>query len=717
MPLPANHEVCIRPLLQLVSDGSVHKLAEVREELADQLGLTPEERQVRTATGGKPVYRDRMDWARTDLVQAGLLEAPRRGHIVITPRGRDTLATGPSDLDRAYLKRFPEFEAFLSRRVRNQGQTVGANWFEEREDLLAAAVEFRDRCLKQGRGLLMPSRDIWTTDTIDAVFHNLIENANLGPGTFAEKLQGQLQTLDEAAYALTADVIAFYLLYPDDFLAQTKRNQVRQPLEWGGLEPEDFAIVDRAFDEPIGGAGMFYVQRRDLQLGFYLAFARAAISERGDLEDPDVLRHLADDVAIPHVIASSPESVSARTVSGARNIVLCLLAPESFEAIASTNHKNKIAERWADLGGDSIDLDQRLGNIRKALTETYGDGFNYYAPDIKADWDVAGPVRRRGRPPKVPVLAAGDSPAQESAVQETVSLQALADRVHMSVDDLERLESLLDTKKQVIVEGPPGSGKTFLAENFAKYFAGTDDRVTLIQFHQSYGYEDFIQGIRPRTDAGVLSYARVDGVFKRFCDVARRADKGQRYVFIIDEINRGNVARIFGELMYCLEYRDRGVPLAGAEEGATEFAIPPNVYLIGTMNNTDRSLAQLDYALRRRFYFYRLTPVVGGRAPVLESWLADQPIAEATRIAIRDLFVRLNSRVTEILGPDFQVGHSYFMQADVDSDLWKETLWSSAITPLLEEYLHNRVNREELLRELRPERLLASAAAVSEESI
>ena len=132
MPLPANHEVCLRPLLQLVADGATHKLSDVREELADQLGVTPEEKQILTPTGGKPLYRDRMDWARTDLVQAGLLEAPRRGHIVITPRGRDALATGPADLDRAYLKQSPEFEAFLGRRFRDQAQTVGAKWFAER---------------------------------------------------------------------------------------------------------------------------------------------------------------------------------------------------------------------------------------------------------------------------------------------------------------------------------------------------------------------------------------------------------------------------------------------------------------------------------------------------------------------------------------------------------------------------------------------------------
>jgi 5-methylcytosine-specific restriction enzyme B len=710
MALPANHEACIRPLLDLVADGKVYKLADVREELADQLGVTPEEREVRTPSGGKPLYRDRMDWARTDLVQAGLLEAPQRGYIVITPRGRDALASGPLHFDRAYLKQFPEFEAFLARRFRDDTDGyVGTNWAVERDDVLAAAVEFRSRCLKNGRGLLMPSREVWAVDTIDAVFHSLIETPNLGPGTFSEKLQVQLQDLPDQSYALVADAIAFYLLYPIDFLAPTKRQLVKEPLGWGGLQPEDFAVVDRAFDEPIGRSGQFYVQRRDLQLGFYLAFARAARTEGGNLEDPIFLAHLADEIAIPRLIEKAGQSVTARTVSGARNIALCLLAPDYYEPIASTNYKNKIAEHWADIAGEG-DLDQRLHRIRKSLTETHGEGFSYFTAAMKAEWDVARPAGRRGRHTKPSLVATSGG----AAIDETVSLENLADLVHTSTEELERLESLLDTKKQVIIEGPPGSGKTFIAENFAAYFAGAVGHVALVQFHQSYGYEDFIQGIRPRTDAGAISYSRVDGIFKRFCDAARIADRNQRYVFIIDEINRGNVARIFGELMYCLEYRDRAVPLAGADDGAPPFSIPPNVYVIGTMNNTDRSLAQLDYALRRRFYFYRLTPVQGGRAPVLESWLADQPIAEATRISVRDLFVRLNERVTEVLGPDFQIGHSYFMQADVDNDSWSETLWASAITPLLEEYLHNRSDREEQLRGLQPDRLTPAASAVLE---
>src|SRR5262249_12562857 len=158
---------------------------------------------------------------------------------------------------------------------------------------------------------------------------------------------------------------------------------------------------------------------------------------------------------------------------------------------------------------------------------------------------------------------------------------------------------------------------TYVAELFSRYFTGNalrgpvDDNMLIVQFHQSYSYEDFIQGIRPGTnDIGQLQYRVRDGVFKAFCDSARSSDKP--CVMVVDEINRGNISRIFGELLFLLEYREREIPLPYDHK---PFSIPSNVYLIGTMNTTDRSLAQIDYALRRRFYFYRLLPVTDGRAP------------------------------------------------------------------------------------------------------
>ena len=270
----------------------------------------------------------------------------------------------------------------------------------------------------------------------------------------------------------------------------------------------------------------------------------------------------------------------------------------------------------------------------------------------------------------------------------------------MHIAELDDLLDLLDDKKQLILEGPPGSGKTWLADKLARYLTQNrfdghpNEQVELVQFHQSYGYEDFVQGIRPITDTdGKLTYRVVPGIFTRFCRTAA-SNPGKTFVLIIDEINRGNLSRIFGELLLLLEYREKKVRLPYGTEGGSEdeafLAIPPNLYVIGTMNSTDRSLAQIDYALRRRFYFHRLLPMDRhGQAPVLRAWLAAQPAMSTADIdRIHALFVALNTRIRQHLPVDFQIGHSYFMRPDIHTATGLRRVWDRAIMPLLEEYFH-----------------------------
>lgn len=274
-------------------------------------------------------------------------------------------------------------------------------------------------------------------------------------------------------------------------------------------------------------------------------------------------------------------------------------------------------------------------------------------------------------------------------------LSELSHLTYMTEPALQEVIDLLLDKRQLILEGPPGSGKTYIADLMARHLTGNpllaeaDESLEVVQFHQSYGYEDFIQGIRPRTVDGHLEYHLEDGIFKRLCARAR-ANPEQTFVLVIDEINRGNISRIFGELLLLLEYRDRTVVLPYSDEDDEPFSIPPNLLLIGTMNTTDRSLAQIDYALRRRFYFYRLMPTTSGEAPVLSAWLAEHVSNETDRRGALDWFLVLNEQLTREIGEHFQVGHSYLMQPGIGSPDALERVWRRAIRPLLEEYFYNR---------------------------
>ena len=196
------------------------------------------------------------------------------------------------------------------------------------------------------------------------------------------------------------------------------------------------------------------------------------------------------------------------------------------------------------------------------------------------------------------------------------------------------------------------------------------------------------------------------GIFKRLCSDAKSQPE-KKFVLIVDEINRGNISRVFGELLLLLEYRDLGVELPYQNDGQL-FSIPNNVFLIGTMNTTDRSLAQIDYALRRRFYFYRLMPVVAGAAPVLQGWLSTQDsLTPGEREDVLALFLNLNARIHRELGEHFQVGHSYFMRPGIRSSIGRKQVWDYSILPLLEEYFYNRRDRDSLLAEFSIDKLLA----------
>lgn len=261
------------------------------------------------------------------------------------------------------------------------------------------------------------------------------------------------------------------------------------------------------------------------------------------------------------------------------------------------------------------------------------------------------------------------------------------EQVFLSEEEYDELVSLLVYKKNVILQGSPGVGKTFLAKRLAYSIIGSEahSQVEMVQFHQNYSYEDFIMGYKPAGD----SFELQEGVFYRFCKRAEGKPE-EKFFFIIDEINRGNLSKIFGELMLLIEHdkRNEQVTLAYRNE---KFNVPENVYIIGMMNTADRSLALMDYALRRRFSFFEVMPAFKRQKFInhLNGLIGDTGIVKV----LNDRLFALNEIIADEdksgLGRGFCIGHSYFCSKPVDGqtpEQWYKAIVKYEISPLLDEY-------------------------------
>ncbi|MCD8310183.1 MAG: AAA family ATPase [Prevotellaceae bacterium] len=252
--------------------------------------------------------------------------------------------------------------------------------------------------------------------------------------------------------------------------------------------------------------------------------------------------------------------------------------------------------------------------------------------------------------------------------------------VFMTEKEYDTLQQLVKTKKNVILQGAPGVGKTFCARRLAQAMTGKKDnsRIELIQFHQNYAYEDFVMGYKPAGNTFELK----EGVFYRFCKRAY-SDPDHAYFFIIDEINRGNLSKIFGELLMLIEndYRGEAVTLAYRDE---RFSVPQNLYIIGMMNTADRSLALIDYALRRRFSFYEMHPSFDTDG--FKAYLKEKNNARLNELV--ELLKELNKDIAEdaSLGSGFEIGHSYLCTEKAVTDKWLEAVVKYDILPMLQEY-------------------------------
>ena len=302
-----------------------------------------------------------------------------------------------------------------------------------------------------------------------------------------------------------------------------------------------------------------------------------------------------------------------------------------------------------------------------------------YVVDLTDAYDQLAALIPRNLVPKLPVPNTIEPIRRRLAFNPVTP--DLADALLMDKLELVKIVDLLWERKQIIFYGPPGTGKTYLASKLARHL--TDDgAVKLVQFHPSYTYEDFFEGFRPEPGgSGTLTFTLRAGPFRDFAEVAA-ANPSTAYILIIDEINRANLAKVFGELYFLLEYRDQSISLQYSPD--KEFILPENLFLIGTMNTADRSIARIDSAMRRRFAFVELDPRIPPVQGLLARWLTEQQLP----LNAAQLLDELNKRIED---SDAAIGPSYLMKEEIyRRDDGLDRVWQYDIMPMLEDLFYGQ---------------------------
>ena len=543
------------------------------------------------------------------------------------------------------------------------------------DKVYTAASTWVEHALNADDSLFDPGNSIWTAAGLKELRDRFLDRPDYGSGGFYNQLRQQLEDSPPEVYQLMAEVLyaQFLIIWHTGMRAATKREQVERVLGWG-------APVQTIPDHLVEGLtpGIALSMTLTLHRPYHVAFIIEFVEQWKELPASERDRYLQDPWAFKgfvtnllfrgQLLKDSPNTPSAQ-----REALLHLVHPDHFEGTVSVEQKETIAGASAFahfLTEPSTDVDARLAQIRRGLEAELGRDFDFYdqgeeGANIQARWD----------PEAAPWD--GEPTAPVPPIEGAAPLEVLAAELMWEHDRLQMVIRGLEDKGQVIFQGPPGTGKTFVAQRIAQWYQQHGGDYRIIQFHPSYTYEDFVEGFRPTlTETGQAGFELVSGPLRRIAEQAR-ADPDAKFILVIDEINRGNLAKILGELYFLLEYRDQEMLLQYSHQ---PFRLPRNLWFIGTMNTTDRSIALVDAALRRRFYFFGFYPDEPPVHGLLRRWLSRNA---PDTLWVADLVDAANRKLDD---RHLGIGPSHFMKRDPPLDEARvRFIWEQAVLPYIEE--------------------------------
>jgi len=553
--------------------------------------------------------------------------------------------------------------------------------FPKASSVFDAAQQFKQRCLIEQKSLLLDDQLLWTEEHFKALIANYVQQPDVGEGGFYDKLAGQLATCQPLDVALMTEVFWIVQLAPTNLLSQTKVKTLERiwNMKPAGTFPANSPFLQHDVLSGLGSAGPGYNQYLWAEMVFAVeAFAAFIAKPRSERES--LLSNGQDFATWLNSIPSGKGRQLYHT--------LChVLFPDSFERMFSQNNKNQVARHhkiWTPLLGESrTELDAALLALRNRLEVQYPGQVDYY------EMPVGTLIKQAVVPPQlksqVPDAASGNTLSATLPTQE-----------QQSDFDLEKDGGAAPTLRKVdnlILYGPPGTGKTFEMQRRMREAFLAGEECELVAFHPSYSYEDFMGGLRPgeATDGGIMVTFH-KGPFLRICERAH-SDTTQRFTLFIDEINRANVAKVFGELITLIEDSKRVI--AGSkpnESGAwvtlpgtnERFGVPDNLNIVATMNTADRSIAMMDVALRRRFRFQECSPEPERIKP-----------ATVGGVELPKLLWRLNDRLEYLLDRDHAIGHAQFMGIHSLAEL--QQVLAQRVIPLLQEYFFEDMEKVRLV--------------------